>query len=241
MEDEQGLTPLPPQGPKGVGSIMERLEREALAEAAAQEAAGASASTSTSGMPAYVPGAKKRRLSNNGDAAAGPSRPPTKPLSSSNNAGKANGRSLSSSVGVGQGTRDGSSSSAAAANATTSDAAAAANDGQPEAKKRKQPTIRVSFQYKAYSANKDKIEAKHVPIFQVQDLIVKAGLLLPPEEVIVDDASSSGGSDDEDDGEKADQSNDGADEVSIDGVKARKVGRVQQLSLSSPLYCRPPT
>lgn len=214
----EGLSALPQPGLKGVGGILADLEKRALAEQAALSAATAAAAAVAEGSSSpgitvatssYVPGAKKRRLSENLHATSASSSSSHKPLSSSN-AGKANSRTPA--VGQAGTSRDGSAA-AAAANNSSSEPTPDASASQP--KRRRQPTIRINFEWKNYpQMNRDKLDAKHVPIFQVRDMTIKAGLFLPPEETLVDDASSSGGSDDEDDGEKADASNNDADEVS---------------------------
>lgn len=229
-----GLTPVA-TGPRGVvGGLLERLEREALAEQADLERA-ASAGARNSGSPAagpadlptYVPGQKRKQVpapnspavnggSNhaNGTASTSSAGPPvsyasTSTVKSAHGGPASTSMQASTSRGSSQGGHNHASSPGGGKDESTTNTAAA----PPAAKKpRRQPTIRMAFTFPPYPPGVEP-RAKHVPIFNVHDLAESKGLLLPPEELLgnnmlLDDGSSSGGSDDEGGDEENENEND---------------------------------
>jgi hypothetical protein len=221
MDIDDQLEPFP-TGPRGVaGSVLDRLEREALAEEAARQAAERgvqlppaskkSKSNGNSGgdghdsdgRPTYVPGQKRKQPTSPDQSNGAPH--------SSTSTVKGGGlpSTSASAAGAGSSREDSSSGHANAAGAGTHGKAgesgtrsSAEPSVPPTKKKRIQPTIRMQFTFPPYPPGKEPI-AKHVPIFNVQQLATSKGLLLPPEEEMIDEGSSSGGSDDENDDEQS--------------------------------------
>ena len=220
--DIDGLGPAAQCGLKGVaGGLLERLEREAMAEQAelerrSESASAAAAAASSSALPAasppataiggtYVPGAnKKRRLSLKDTAEISTTHICSSAPNVTSSASKLPSSTSSAVNGVG------TSPSGPAPSSTSNPPAAPPQIPElPIKKTRRQPTVRLTVTFPPYPPNKEPL-ARHVPIFNIHNLAESRGLLLPPEDVPVDDASSSGGSDDENDNDdKADESNAG--------------------------------
>ncbi|KAK9900613.1 hypothetical protein P389DRAFT_15260 [Cystobasidium minutum MCA 4210] len=228
MDLDNVLDPLP-TGPRGVaGGLLARLEREALAEQAALEAAArgerppssgaASTSKATAAAdshddrPTYVPGQKRT----NGAAAAPVSSTSTlRDSASAGGSSSVQGAGLAGSSNLHQGTTSNNTHNAATTRGSSPSEALAAK------KPRIQPTIRMQFTFPPYPPGKDPI-AKHVPIFNVRELAQSKGLLLDPEDEVMDEGSSSGGSDDEGGDEEGSGDNEGGADASMSNTKPKE-------------------